>query len=249
MKRKLLSILLVLMMVLALAVCVSAATDEFVYDAARLVDQQEEAALVDKLEQISDTYDAQIVIMTIDSVNGHDVDDLVDVLYDDMGFGYGSNRDGVFLLVCMDVREYRILSNGYAGVAIDEYDIDDICDEIEPLLRDGDYAGAFNEFADQCAYYLDGYLNGFPFAFTRNLVIALVIGVLSGAFVAYILKSQLKSVRRQERAHNYVKTGSMNVQVRKDIFLYRNVIRTKRESSGSSGSSGGSSRSKGGGSF
>ena len=37
---------------------------------------------------------------------------------------------GVLLLICMDVREYRILSNGFAGVAIDPDDISKISDEI-----------------------------------------------------------------------------------------------------------------------
>ena len=130
MKKKLFSALLVLILVLSMAATVSAATDEFVYDAARLLSQREEAALVDKLEQLSDTYGAQIVVMTLDSTNGHDVDILVEDVYDDMGLGYGNGYDGVLLMVAMDVREYRILSNGYPGVAIDEYDIENICDNI-----------------------------------------------------------------------------------------------------------------------
>ena len=137
MKKRLFSALLVLILVLSMAAAVSAATDEFVYDAARLLSQREEAALVDKLEQLSDTYGAQIVVMTLDSTNGHDVDILVEDVYDDMGLGYGNGYDGVLLMVAMDVREYRILSNGYPGEAIDEYDIENICDNIESYLSDG----------------------------------------------------------------------------------------------------------------
>ena len=249
MKKKLFSALLVLILVLSMAAAVSAATDEFVYDAARLLSQQEEAALVDKLEQLSDTYGAQIVVMTLDSTNGHDVDILVEDVYDDMGLGYGNGYDGVLLMVAMDVREYRILSNGYPGEAIDEYDIENICDNIESYLSDGDYAEAFNEFADRCEYYLNGYVNGFPFATTRNLVISLVIGLALGFITVTVLKGQLKTVRAQSRAHDYLKPGSMKLNVQRDIYLYRNVTRTKKESSSSGSSGGGSSRSKGGGSF
>ena len=115
-------------------------------------------------------------------------------------------------------------------------------------LSDGDYAGAFNQFADECAYYLDGHINGFPFNAGKSLAISLIVGVVIGLIVAFVLKGQLKSVHSQSRAQEYVKTGSMHVNLSNDMFLYRTVTRTKKQSSSSSGS-GGTARSKGGGSF
>lgn len=247
--KKILCALLALLLCCSLAVSVFAASDtRFLYDDADLLTQGQEAILTQKLADISEKYDAQIVIATLPSVNGSSIDYLLDYLYDTMGFGYGENHDGVLLLVCMDVREYRILSNGYAGVAIDNGDIDAICDEIVPYLSNGDYSGAFQVFADECAYYLEGYVNGFPFDVGGSLGISLIIGIGIGLIVAFVLKAQLKSVHKQSRAHEYIKDGSMNVNVAYDMFLYRNVTRTRKQSSSSSGSGGGS-RSRGGGSF
>ena len=121
-----------------------------------------------------------------------------------MDMGHGENRDGVLLLVCMDSREYRILSKGFAGEAIGPDQIDAIGEAIVSDLSDGDYADAFFTFADQCAYYLDGYLNGFPFNFGKNLIVALIIGVVAGVVVALVLKKQLKSVRQQK--HTYAES-------------------------------------------
>lgn len=249
MKRKLFSALLVLILCLSLMISVSAADVDCVYDDARLLSSQEETELRRELERIGDKYAAQIVVVTLESSDGYYIDSLVDDIYDGMDFGYGSDRDGVLLLICMDIREYRILSNGFASEAIDENAIENICDKIEPDLKEGDYENAFEEFADQCEYYLNGYLNGFPFEFGTNLVIALGIGIVTGLVVVFVMKGQLKSVRKQDRANNYVKSGSMNVRVSNDLFLYKKVTRTKKASSSSSRSSGGSSRSKGGGSF
>lgn len=247
--KKILCALLALLLCCSLAVSVFAASDtRFLYDDADLLNEAQEAIVTQKLADISGKYDAQIVIATLPSTNGSSIDYLLDYLYDTMGFGYGENRDGVLLLICMDVREYRILSNGYAGVAIDNGDIEDICDEIVPYLSGGDYAGAFQVFADECAYYLEGHVNGFPFDVGGSLGISLVVGIGIGLIVAFVLKGQLKSVHKQSRAHEYIKDGSMNVNVAYDMFLYRNVTRTKRQSSSSSGSGGGS-RSRGGGSF
>ena len=229
-----------------------AAEENLLFDEADLLTDAEEGELIQKLAEVSHAYEAQIVVVTMASMGDGDIDAFVEYLYDGMGFGYGENYDGVLLLVCMDPREYRILSNGYAGVAINPEDIGEISDEIVSNLSYGDYFGAFREFAEECAYYLEGYQSGFAFDVTGNLGTSLVIGVVIGLIVAFLLKGQLKTVRRQDSAHVYVKSDSMHVNVMNDIFLYRNVTRTKRESSSSSSgsrSSGGTARSKGGGSF
>lgn len=257
MKKRILSALLALMLCMSLTLAVSASYgvtgsgsgNEFLIDGADLLSDGEEAELRSRLAAVSDDFDAQIVVCTIASMNGGSVDFYLDELYDSRNFGYGANRDGVLLLVCMDPREYRILSNGYAGVAIDSAAIADIGEAIVSDLSDGNYADAFHGFSDECAYYLDGYVNGYPFDAGNSFLMSLIIGIAVGLIVVFILKGQLKSVHRQNRAHAYVKSGSMNITRSHDIFLYRNVTRTKKQSSNSSGSSGGSGRSRGGGSF
>ena len=250
MKKKLFSTILVVMLALSMALSVSAAPKTFVLDDAGLLTQQEAAELSGTLSRLSDTYDAQIVVVTIPSAEGEDPDSIAEYFYDNMGIGYGENYDGVLLLVCMDPREYRILSNGYCGTAINTGAIDDIGNAIVSDLADGDYAEAFGGFADKCEYYLDGYLNGFPFDFGISIGIALLIGVLVGQIVGKVLKGQLKTVHRVNQAKNYVKPGSMNLQTQNDVFLYRDIRRTpKPRDNNTRSSSGGSSRSTGGGSF
>lgn len=225
--------------------------EEFLYDEADLLTDSEETALVEKLTEISHATNAQIVIATIASMDGGDIDSFVDYLYDSMGFGYGENHDGVLLLVCMDPREYRILSNGYAGTAIGPDQIDTLCDFMETYLPNGHYVAAFNSFADQCGEFLEYYQMGSPFKVGKNLVISLIIGIIAGLIVVFILKGQLKSVRKQDQAHRYVKPGSMTVDMQYDIFLYRTVTRTKKQErvESTSSGSGSTARSKGGGSF
>lgn len=247
MKRKIISAFLALMLCLSLAAAVCAASnDAFLLDEAGLLSRSEASELNAKLQDISQKHNAQVVICTVSSVSG-DVDDYIEHIYDTMGFGYGVSHDGVLLLVSMSPREYRILSNGFVADAIDYEEIDKIGEKIVSDLSDGDYADAFETFAEQCDYYINGHLNGFPFDFGMWIAIALGIGIVVGLVVVFILKSQLKSVRNQNHADVYVKDGSMQLTARSDLFLYRNVIRTRRETNKSSGS--GSSRRVGGGSF
>ena len=219
-----------------------------VWDEAELLNETEVAQLNSKLESISKKYKAEIRVVTLSSMDGGDIDEFLEYLYDESGFGYGENHDGVLLVVCMDPREYRILSNGFAGEAITSGDIDAIGEAFKSDLSDGNYADAFDTFADKCEYYLDGHINGFPFNTGKNLLICAGIGLVVALIVTGIWKGQLKSVRKQSAANAYVKAGTMQITQSGDFFMYRNVTKTQKQSSSSSGSSG-SSRSTGGGSF
>ena len=225
--------------------------EQFLYDEADLLTDSEEVTLVEKLKDVSRACNAQLVVVTIASMDGGDIDSYVDYLYDSMGFGYGENHDGVLLLVCMDPREYRILSNGYAGTAIGPDQIDTLCDFMETYLPNGHYTSAFHSFADQSGEFLEYYLMGSPFKVGKSLAISLIIGIIAGLIVAFILKGQLKSVRKQDQAHRYVKLDSMTVNIQYDIFLYRTVARTKKQKrvESTSSGSGDTARIKRGGSF
>ena len=253
MRKRMIRVLFALLLCLSLSLTVFAngtgTGGGVILDEADLLSDSEEALLAAKMGRVSQTHGAELVIITVSSTDGADIDELLEYLYDSMGFGYGPERDGVLLLVSMAPREYRILSNGFAGVAIDVDTIDAIGEDIVPDLSAGEYADAFGTFVERCDYYLNGYLNGFPFDFVMSFAVSLVIGAVVGVVVAFILKGQLKTVRRQNQAHAYVKPGSMQVTVHNDFFLYRNVTRTKKETSSGSSSKSGSSRSTGGGSF
>ena len=225
--------------------------EQFLYDEADLLTDPEEEKLVQKLEEVSHATNAQIVVVTLASMDGGNIDEFIDYLYETMGFGYGENHDGVLLLVSMDPREYRILSNGYAGTAIGPDQIDTLCDIVQPYLTKGTYATAFTYFANESEDFLAYYLEGSPFNAGKSFMISLVIGIIAGLITAFVMKGKLKSVRKQDSARVYVKKGSMRLTYSRDIFLYRNVERTKKQErvESTSSGSGNTARSKGGGSF
>lgn len=247
MTRKILSVLLALMLCLSLAIPVFAVSTEerFLYDEADLLNSREEAKLIQRLENISHQASAQVVIVTIPSLDGVDVAGYTDELYDSMGFGYGQQHDGVLLLVCMSPRRYEILSNGYAGAVIGRREIRSLCDLMDAYLPEGQYSAAFHSFADQCGDYLEQRGGGHSISLGLCVIISLVIGLIVGLIVAFVLKGQLKTVHSQYRAHDYVRAGSLDIRVYRDIFLWRDVSRTRRETDDHSGSS----RNRGGGSF
>ena len=251
MKKRIFSLLFALVICVSLSVTVFATEEKecFIYDSAEILTESEHQQLDETLSQLSSTYNAEVVIVTVASADGMDVRELADGLYDKLGIGYGADHDGVMLMLCMDPRQYHIIGKGFAAEAIDASVIENIGESISTDLKSNRFSAAFRIFTDECKYYLDGHLNGFPFKTTKNVLIALVVGLLFAWIITKSWESKLKSVRKQDQANVYVKSGSMNITQSGDFFMYRNITRTQKQSSSSSGSSSGSSRSSGGGSF
>lgn len=268
MKRRIVSIFLVLMLISSLAITTYATEialiedGNCVYDEANLLTASEEDEIAEVLEDVSAAYETQLVIVTVPELDSS-IDYFAEGLYDTMGFGYGDSYDGVLLIVCMEPRECSILCNGSAANTITPDTRDQILDAVASYLSDGDYAEAFLAFAQECDYYLDGSSENsaastYPdngnrerseFTFGSTLLSSLVVGIVIGLIVVAVLAGQLKSVKKQNQARDYVKPGSMHLTQRSDTFLYRNVSRVKRDSGSSSSgsrsrsSSGSSSRS------
>lgn len=245
MTRKLFSFLLVLALCLAL-VCPAMAYTSPVDDEADLLSAAEEAELAAQLHAIRTAHQVDVMVLTVNSTDGLSPDSFINRVFDET---FGSDHDGVMLVVDMGSRNFRILSNGLAADAITMDDIDYITELITPYLSEGDYAQAFEEFASQCEYYINGHINGFPFPFGTNLVIALVIGFVVALIATGIMRGQLKSVHQKAAAGDYLKPGSLQITRSRDIFLYRHVSRHAKPKSNSSSSSSGGGRNVGGGSF
>ena len=249
--KRIFSVFLVLILVFAMSISVSAAGMPRLVDSADLLYADQEADLLERLDQLSRELQCDVVIVTMDSCGGYSPDDVIEAYYDEYGFGYGSTRDGVVLLLSMAERDWRILSNGYAAEAITPGDIDSIGDHIVDELSAGEYYEAFMEYASLCKYEIEGERNGFPFDFGMNLLISVAIGFVVALIATGIMRSKLKSVRSQTGARKYTVPGSMKLTRSGDLFLYRTLDRRRKPQQTSSGSrgGGGGGRHVGGGKF
>lgn len=247
MKKKLLAIAVLLILCLAVSAPVCAADAYRIVDSAYLLSDQECVELNEKLTEISERLQFDVVIRTVESLNGEDPEQASCDIYDNDGYGYGENHDGVILLINMEERDWVITSTGYGQTAINEAARDYISESFLDDLSAGYYYDAFNTFADCCDEVVTQAQNGDvykePFPLFKNILIALGIGLVLGLIVALSLKGQLKSVKQENAAANYVVNGSLNIQVANEMFLYNTITRTEKPKSSSS--SGGHSSSSG----
>lgn len=232
---------------------------ERLVDDADLLSDQEEEKILAKLNEISERQQCDVAVVTVDGLMGKSARAFADDFYDYNGYGMGTEDDGMLLLVSMEDRDWYITTHAFGVTVLTDAGIDYISEKFLPDLSDGNYADAFMTYAELCDQFITQAKSGNPYD-VRNMpkekmgpewiLICLGIGLVLALIVTGIMRLQLRSVRRQAAAASYIKPGSRNISISRDIFLYRNIIRTKRpknEGGGSSTHTSSSGRSHGGG--
>ncbi len=208
-----------------------------VVDLADLIGDSDEAALRSKLDEISERQRLDVIVVTTNTLNDLTPRDYADDFFDYNGYGIGANRDGVLLLISMEDRDYWISTRGYGIRAFTDAGISYIASQFKSDLSDGNYAAAFNTFADECDRFITQAREDRPYdtsTLPRTppgamwLVVVAVPSLILAFIVVGCMKRKLKSVRPQPGANSYVRPGSMNVAYARDIFLYSHVTRTAR---------------------
>lgn len=256
MKKKISIILFAIILCLAAVVPVFAESkDGFVsehycvIDEAGLLSDDEREALENKIDEIRYRQNVDITILTVDSLDGLSPQEYGDLFYESADLGYGENWDGVLLLVSMEDNDWYITTCGYGITIFTDAGIDYIGDEIVPYMSDGDFAGAFDAFAELCDDFITQASSGESYDYSNlpkeplSLVwipVSIVIGFILSLIVVGGMKSKLKSVRFQAAARNYMKKDSLKITESRDMFLYHTVVKTPKADNNSS-SNGGSS--------
>lgn len=229
-------------------------------DYAGLLNESERTALLERLDEISEEYECEVAVVTVNSLEGKTPSEYADDFYDYNGYGWGADDDGILLLIAMDTHDWYITTYGFGIVAFTDHNIEVTGKRIVPYMSNGDWYGAFTEFADCAKHYFqlakdqpvqDGESYDDEASEKTNIYAkifsALFTGVVIGLITVTIMKRQLKSVTPNNRARNYIIKDSLRLSYEDDQFLYRNVSRVARpkEPPQSSNSNSSSSHSSG----
>ena len=168
-----------------------------------------------------------------------------DVVYENCQYGYGAEKDGLLLLISMEDRDWAISTCGYGIKAFTDAGIEYISKQIKSDISDGNYAVAFDTYANLCDEFITQARNGSPFD-KGNLPrgplsmiwipISIAIGVVLALIIVGGMKGKLKTVRTQAAANSYLKKNSLAVTESSELFLYHNVIRSKKKGNASGSS-------------
>lgn len=230
-----------------------------IVDDAHLLWLEEASELEAMAKAITEEYGMDVVILTVDSLEGAFIESFADDFYDYNGYGIGEEGHGVLLVIAMDTREWAISTCGDAIYAITDYGIQSLFEEMVEYLSEDEFYDAFYAYLDALPYYFEAYRQGSPidgFAGdysgpgsyvpgTREEVVyyeseppyllAPVIGAVIAAIVVLIMRASMNTKRPQHSAGDYLNRGSFELRRHQDIFLYSQVSKVRKQSQSSSG--------------
>lgn len=240
-----------------------------VVDHADILQPNEEQTLASSASGLRDEYNMEIVILTIDSLDGQTARDYADDFYNS---SYG--KDGILFLLAMEEREWYISTYGEAIYALTDYGIQSAGQAAVWYFSEGYYSDGLHAYltelnrclsAYQAGDPVDGYADysgdyghgdrytvvyyGLRLSAGNAFVIALAIGLTAAGITIWVMRSSMNTKRPQPSAEAYLKTGSYRLHTNRDIFLYSNIKKIRRQQNTNHGSRGGGSsihRSSGG---
>lgn len=160
MKKRLFGILFAVLLCLSLSVPAFAQGNmPLLVDNADLLTDSEESALLSKLANISSNQQMDIVIVTVNDLDGETPRDYADDFYDFNCYA----EDGVLLLISMENSDWYISTSGYGITAVTDAGREHMAEQFVDDLGDGDYYDAFVTYADLCDEFINMARSGDPF--------------------------------------------------------------------------------------
>lgn len=268
--------LLVLLLSLVILICaplpVFAATPKIVDDAG-LLSQTEIADLEAQAKSLSDRYSMDIVIVTVDSLDGQSSESFADDYYDQNGYGIGSDFSGILLLLSMEYRDWAISTCGEAIYALPDRSVQSVFSDISGYLSQDQYYPAFCAYLDALEPYLKAYIGGTPIDgavddfdglgiytpgaldtdatsnfqwYLQKIGIAFIIGAVVALVVVLIMRSQMNTAKSQHGAASYMNSSTYQIGLQQDIYLYSQIRKVRKSENNSGGGGSSVHRSSGG---
>lgn len=224
---------------------------ERLIDNAVLLGAGEAATLLQRLDEISERQACDVVIVTVDSLQGKTATEYADDFFDYNGYGIGENDDGILFLISMEDRDWAISTHSFAIAAFTDAGQAHIMEQVLPSLGENEYFEAFSRFSGLADDFLAQARSGVPYD-AGNLpktemdaeerAILVVVSALLAMLLAFIPMAVIKAAHRsaslKNHADTYIREGSLRVTGGNEIFLYRHVARTRRESKSAGGEGG-----------
>ena len=251
------AVLLAFVMVTASALAYNA---KGVVDDAELLTYGEEKWLQEKLDDVYQNHQFQVVLHTVDGIQGQPIHLYAADFYDYNGYGEGSTCDGMIFVIDMDEREYVTVTTGMGIPYFSDRAIASMEENIVEDLSAGNYYEAFCAYLDQVEQQLN-YVKTQPVVYfqeplgdfdyvdaydyygdevtqeTRLAIAAGFSGIVT-SIVLSVMVGRMKTARKKAAASDYVQGARFNRET--DTYLY-STTRKRRVQSSSSSSGGGSS--------
>lgn len=221
-------------------------------DYAKLYNTDEIQKLSKSIEDIINTHNIDVVVVTTNDVEGKTSRDYADDFYDYNGYGINDSKDGLLFLINMEDREVYISTSGSAIDYLSDSRIDKILDYVYKDLGSGNYYTSTDKFLKQIDYYMtEGRPNNHYRTDEEGNVVKAPLTKQEKAnriFISFLVSTIIASIScvivvwsykkpRKISGENYVDKKSIVFNIKRDEFITSHVSKVKIERNNSGGSS------------
>ncbi len=244
MTKKLFAIIIAAIICVSFVFSASAYTQEYIIDYADKLSPSEIEELDLLAEKIEATYDVTVLFCITEGTGDITADEFSSGTYGD----YTDNENGIIIVHDDWNKTYSVFSSGNADKYFSDAAVDSMIDAYD--LNESYYGGIYACYELAEEYLKNGYSGGYVYESeefvyageanepkTENekdgvsiiwLPVSLLIGLLIGFLIINGIASKNKSVKMQENATVYTRSGSMVITGSADNFLYNNVERREK---------------------
>ena len=219
-----------------------------VEDGADLLTSEEESELLSKLETIQSEQNMDVVVVTVNSLEGKTATAYADDYFDYNGYGQNESHDGILFLISMSERKWAISTTGIGITYFTDAGLDYMTDRFMSDVSDGNYFDAFMEYASLAEKFIVHAKEDQPYDLGHmpkhlNPVVTIIeIVVCFGLALMYCFyeKKKLKTIVENNAAMDYIVQDKVNIHTHNDMFVNQ-IVTSHVIQSSSSGSGGGGS--------
>ena len=232
-------------------------------DQADILTSQEEQAIGNRIEEMSEKWKQDFVVVTTYDAEGKDSEEYADDYYDDHGY----QENGILYLVDLDNSNVWISTSGSMIRFLTDSRIDRVIDAGYSQLKSQNYGEGFLAMLDQTDTYMEagildnqytydvetGKVNRHYGLTAGEIIVALLVGLACGGIFFGVINARYK-MRTGTYTYPFREKGKIQLIRRDDIFVNQTVTRRRIERNPPSGGGGrssvhtsGSGRSHGGG--
>ncbi len=225
-------------------------TADFVVDEAGILTEEERIKLNEKAEAISARFNSDVVLYTVQQYRGMNVEEGAEIVYEENNYGAGDDRSVIMLFLSFAERDYDIMARGYANNVFTDYGKERLSESFKPHFKNDKWYKGFDAYLDRVEEFFEYEQKGTPVDVksdpydvmtAKDYLITIGIALIPALLIVLVMKSQMKSAVAQDMADAYIPEKGLNLTVKTDRYLRKDVSRTysprKSESKGGGGTS------------
>ncbi|MBQ5797213.1 MAG: TPM domain-containing protein [Firmicutes bacterium] len=219
---------------------VSLLAENYIYDEAGIFTEEYYLSFQERAKSLSEYAQCGVYFLAVDDYTQYssagNMLEAAEEIYLTNGLGMGEERNGIFLFLSMDWRDYALVTYGdFANMAFTDYGQYLLCEEFLDDFKYDKWVRGVDDYIRYTEVLLEKALAGTPMDVAEYKqgdpavlsVMTVVPAAMLSLVICNVLKGKMKTARRQVAAFEYIVGGQVDFRVRQDRFTH--VTRTRRK--------------------